>query len=138
MAAGGVAHSAVVTGMFTPSPPSFCVCVSNFLLFEAKGVLYTFGRGKHGRLGHGDVKDSNPEVVKAFEFKKIVWVSCGWQHTCALDSEGVLYTCKLLVFYNIVESHSLSKGGCGKQGQLGHSNRNDVKAPKMVRQQAVP
>jgi len=137
MAAGGVAHSAVVTGLLTPSAHSFVLCLT-FCCFKAKGVLYTFGRGKHGRLGHGDVKDSNPEVVKAFEFKKIVSVACGWQHTCALDSEGVLYTCKLLVFYNIVESHSLSKGGCGKQGQLGHSNRNDVKAPKMVRQQAVP
>ncbi len=87
--------------VYTSALPLPFVFVSlTFYCLKAKGVLYTFGRGKHGRLGHGDVKDSNPEVVKAFEFKKIVSVACGWQHTCALDSEGVLYTCKLLICYD--------------------------------------
>ena len=60
----------------------------------AGGLLYTWGRGEYGRLGHGsDVKD---KVVPALvdlgddESNFIADVSLGGSHSCALTCDGVV------------------------------------------------
>ncbi|KAK7503604.1 hypothetical protein BaRGS_00005143, partial [Batillaria attramentaria] len=59
------------------------------------GDLYTWGRTKLGRLGHGDlVRESTvstPACVQAFQMLQIrvEAVSCGGQHTLAITQQGV-------------------------------------------------
>ena len=58
------------------------------------GTLYTFGRGKYGKLGHGD---EQPRLVPRrvggeLEGVKVVAVSCGINHTAAVSEEGTLFT----------------------------------------------
>uniref|UniRef100_A0A3P8VBT7 RCC1-like domain-containing protein n=1 Tax=Cynoglossus semilaevis TaxID=244447 RepID=A0A3P8VBT7_CYNSE len=62
IAAGG-AHSACVT---------------------ASGELFTWGKGRYGRLGHGDSEDQ----LKP----KLVSVECGSQFSVALTKSGAVYT----------------------------------------------
>lgn len=40
--------------------------------------LYTWGEGKHHKLGHGDTQNVNqPKLVEALQDVKIVQVACG-------------------------------------------------------------
>ena len=83
-------------------------------------VLYTFGRGRCGRLGHGDEKDQRlPKLVSAFKGnvlgKRVETVACGWGHTVALDAEG-----------NV---HSF---GRGDNGQLGHGTETNEYSPRRI------
>ena len=64
------------------------------------GLLLTWGEGKHGELGHGNLhglgvqsKVSVPTVVKALGEKKAVDVACGSRHTAIITSGFELYTC---------------------------------------------
>jgi RCC1 and BTB domain-containing protein len=59
------------------------------------GSLYTFGRGKCGRLGHGDEEDQlAPKRVDPTEWsgKRVVSVACGRIVTAAIVDDGALYT----------------------------------------------
>jgi RCC1 and BTB domain-containing protein len=71
------------------------------------GHVYTFGEGKHGKLGHGDKenKTSPSLVVLALEGKHITQVQCGYDHTMALTSSGYVFT-----------------WGNAANGALGHGN----------------
>lgn len=59
------------------------------------GDLYTWGRTKLGRLGHGDLvregSVSTPACVQAFHLlqNRVEAVSCGGQHTLAITQQGV-------------------------------------------------
>jgi alpha-tubulin suppressor-like RCC1 family protein len=58
------------------------------------GHMYTFGRGKYGKLGHGDKENkSSPVLVKALLGKHITQVKCAITHTMALTSSGYVFTC---------------------------------------------
>ncbi|KAI0041832.1 RCC1/BLIP-II [Auriscalpium vulgare] len=94
------------------------------------GKVYSCGSGEKGQLGNGrtgehiatgnrtafDV-ESDPIPVKGIDDKKIVDVSCGQQHTIAIDDEGLV----LVWGYN---------GYC----RLGLGNQKDVLAPQVVPQ----
>ncbi len=71
IACGG-AHSAVIT---------------------AQGELYTFGKGRYGRLGHGDSDDQlKPKLVEALAGYRVVDVACGSgdaQTLCITDDDNV-------------------------------------------------
>ena len=74
------------------------------------GHMYTFGRGTHGQLGHGDRENqTSPVLVQALQGKNIIQVQCCVHHTMALTSSGYLFT-----------------WGYGENGQLGHDNSNEV------------
>jgi len=82
-----------------------------------KGVLYTWGYGKDGQTGHGDISDvSVPRAVSSLAQTHIVSVECGGSHTAALCKEGDLYV-----------------WGKGRQGQLGRGGEMEsVAAYKTV------
>jgi alpha-tubulin suppressor-like RCC1 family protein len=51
------------------------------------------GYGGYGRLGHGDEKSHlKPKLVKTLAGDFIVEVVCGWYHTIAITSKGLIYT----------------------------------------------
>ncbi|XP_071041635.1 X-linked retinitis pigmentosa GTPase regulator isoform X7 [Parasteatoda tepidariorum] len=83
------------------------------------GKLYTCGEGESGKLGLPDhaLKKSPLSVhcVSGFD-RKIVWVSCGGNHTIALTSDGKAYSF-----------------GNGYDGQLGLGSRLlDVATPHQI------
>ena len=83
------------------------------------GEVFTFGDGDNGRLGHGD-DDDEPiprriESLRGVCGMRVVQISAGCKHTVVLTSRGTVFTF-----------------GCGKHGQLGHSNLNDQVNPQMV------
>ncbi|XP_041128227.1 E3 ubiquitin-protein ligase HERC2-like isoform X2 [Polyodon spathula] len=93
VAAGG-AHSACVT---------------------ATGELYTWGKGRYGRLGHGDSEDQlKPKPVEALQGHRVVDVACGSgdaQTLCLTDDDTVW------------------SWGDGDYGKLGRGGSDGCKVP---------
>jgi alpha-tubulin suppressor-like RCC1 family protein len=74
----------------------------------SKGVLYTWGNGKHGELGDGFQEIRlNPQQINLATHggEPAVMVSCGASHTVVLTEAGCVWTC-----------------GDGRYGKLGHGN----------------
>merc|ERR1711924_436937 len=59
-----------------------------------QGLLYTWGHGEYGQLGHGDARNkSEPTPVKALRGRKVVQLALGTSHSaCTATEDGVLYT----------------------------------------------
>jgi alpha-tubulin suppressor-like RCC1 family protein len=56
------------------------------------GLLYTWGKGTSGALGHGDEKTVDvPTLVDSLKHLKIDQVACGWNHTCVLTDKGEVF-----------------------------------------------
>eukprot|EP00871_Galdieria_phlegrea_P002562 jgi/Galph1/3306/GphlegSOOS_G1989.1 len=67
------------------------------------GLVYTWGLGREGQLGHGEKADcSMAKPVDSLRNLEICQVACGGGHTAAVTKEGILYT-----------------WGRGRDGQLG-------------------
>eukprot|EP01012_Entosiphon_sulcatum_P012277 TRINITY_DN17670_c0_g1_i1.p1 TRINITY_DN17670_c0_g1~~TRINITY_DN17670_c0_g1_i1.p1 ORF type:complete len:456 (-),score=38.97 TRINITY_DN17670_c0_g1_i1:11-1378(-) len=83
------------------------------------GSVFTWGKGNHGCLGHGDASDSAlpaPAFRSANEpLIEIRQVACGFQNTAAVSESGVLYT-----------------WGDGAYGKLGHGDTKDRLWPTPV------
>ncbi|XP_066141939.1 E3 ubiquitin-protein ligase HERC2 isoform X1 [Euwallacea fornicatus] len=96
IACGG-AHSAVIT---------------------ACGHLYTWGKGRYGRLGHGDSEDQlKPKLVEALVGYKVVGVACGSgdaQTLCITDDDNVW------------------SWGDGDYGKLGRGGSDGCKLPMKI------
>ena len=57
------------------------------------GLLFTFGGGEHGQLGHNDrVNKLRPTLVQALEGIFVSQITCGWSHSVALTAKGRVYT----------------------------------------------
>ena len=56
-------------------------------------MLYTFGDGADGRLGHGDKerRTTTPALVQGLEGKHITQVQCGALHTMVLTSSDYVF-----------------------------------------------
>jgi len=88
-------------------------CSDSHTAIISNDRLFTFGRGEHGQLGHGDLQDQNrPKLVEGLD--NVTAVSVGGEHT-AMISNGRLYTF-----------------GLGAVGQLGHGNSENQSRPKLV------
>uniref|UniRef100_A0AAY4E4J6 E3 ubiquitin-protein ligase HERC2 n=1 Tax=Denticeps clupeoides TaxID=299321 RepID=A0AAY4E4J6_9TELE len=96
VAAGG-AHSACVT---------------------ASGELYTWGKGRYGRLGHGDSEDQlKPKLVDALQGHRVIDVACGSgdaQTLCLTDDDMVW------------------SWGDGDYGKLGRGGSDGCKVPMKI------
>ncbi|KAF4026258.1 hypothetical protein G4228_018565 [Cervus hanglu yarkandensis] len=96
VAAGG-AHSACVT---------------------AAGDLYTWGKGRYGRLGHSDSEDQlKPKLVEALQGHRVVDVACGSgdaQTLCLTDDDTVW------------------SWGDGDYGKLGRGGSDGCKVPMKI------
>ena len=80
------------------------------------GAVYTWGRGEHGQLGHGDENNQHtPERVEALASVGVRALACGSNHTAALTSDGAVYT-----------------WGYGDNGELGHGDDSNQHTPKRV------
>ncbi|OCT92505.1 hypothetical protein XELAEV_18015562mg [Xenopus laevis] len=96
IAAGG-AHSACIT---------------------AAGELYTWGKGRYGRLGHGDSEDQlKPKLVEALQGYRVMDIACGSgdaQTLCLTDDDTVW------------------SWGDGDYGKLGRGGSDGCKAPMKI------
>eukprot|EP00435_Cladocopium_sp_Y103_P053240 s468_g17.t1 len=81
------------------------------------GVLYTWGRGQNGRLGHGGQENELlPKPVEVLSGYPVGLVACGEFHTaCILQNAPHVYT-----------------WGLGLSGRLGHGDENDRLTPTFV------
>ncbi|XP_012936715.1 E3 ubiquitin-protein ligase HERC2 [Aplysia californica] len=96
IAAGG-AHSACIT---------------------SNGELYTWGKGRYGRLGHGDSEDqSRPKVLEALKGYRVVDMACG-----SGDAQTLCIT----------DDDSVWSWGDGDYGKLGRGGSDGCKVPMKV------
>ncbi|XP_063677273.1 E3 ubiquitin-protein ligase HERC2-like isoform X2 [Bolinopsis microptera] len=83
------------------------------------GALYTWGKGKYGRLGHGNNDDKMvpTKVTKEVEHVEFVSVACGSgdAHTLAVSSDGKVWS-----------------WGDGDYGKLGRGSCNSSAVPQVV------
>jgi len=79
--------------------------------------VYSWGRNAYGSLGHGDVKVMMmPKRIEAFRGKKITSVSCGGDHTFAIEDFGkAVYSFGSSIF-----------------GQLGHGDKSPQFLPRLL------
>ena len=82
-----------------------------------EGKVYSFGRGKRGRLGHGGNDDEFvPRLIEGVLVgKRVVGVAAGNQHTVVWTDKGKVY--------------SFGYGDCG---QLGHGDEEDELVPRLI------
>ncbi|KAL2717183.1 E3 ubiquitin-protein ligase HERC2 [Vespula squamosa] len=82
------------------------------------GWLYTWGKGRYGRLGHGDSDDQLvPKVVEALQDYKVIDVACGSgdaQTLCVTDDDNVW------------------SWGDGDYGKLGRGGSDGCKVPMKI------
>lgn len=84
----------------------------------SKGVVWTWGLGKDGRLGHGSQEDQlAPTCVEALSGTRIMQVACGGHHTAARGAGGRLWT-----------------WGFDDDGRLGHGAPGHQFTPAVVEQ----
>jgi len=87
---------------------------------DEKGVIYTFGQGDRGQLGHLMIADRinriEPMPRSVASLSGIVEVACGAYHTLALSKDGHVWA-----------------WGAGTYGQLGIGEKADSKVPMQVK-----
>ncbi|KAJ8000858.1 hypothetical protein DPEC_G00184750, partial [Dallia pectoralis] len=81
------------------------------------GVVFTFGSGHYGQLGHNSLSDElRPRVVGELWGAKVTQIACGRHHTLAL----------------VKPSNKIYSFGCGEQGQLGNGVHINQSVPLPV------
>ncbi|XP_038127022.1 probable E3 ubiquitin-protein ligase HERC3 isoform X2 [Cyprinodon tularosa] len=80
------------------------------------GAVFGWGKNRAGQLGLNDRQDrAVPCHIKFLRSQKVVYISCGDEHTAALTKDGGLFTF-----------------GDGSRGQLGHGASNNELLPRRV------
>ncbi|XP_030644117.1 probable E3 ubiquitin-protein ligase HERC4 [Chanos chanos] len=81
------------------------------------GLVFTFGSGSYGQLGHNSLRDElRPRIVAELWSSKVSQIACGRHHTLAF----------------IESSEKIYSFGCGEQGQLGNGQRTNQCVPLPV------
>lgn len=63
------------------------------IALAVSGVVYSWGNGESGLLGHGDCKSSDiPKKIEFFNAKNITFITCGGLHSIAITTNGELYS----------------------------------------------
>eukprot|EP00164_Ancoracysta_twista_P028227 GFYU01056152.1.p1 GENE.GFYU01056152.1~~GFYU01056152.1.p1 ORF type:complete len:318 (-),score=63.85 GFYU01056152.1:11-925(-) len=84
--------------------------------FSVDGVLFTWGNGEFGRLGHGNnVTQLLPVQLSLEKYGPVKVVACGFAHTAVVTENGALLT-----------------WGCGYKGPLGHGEERTLNTPRRV------
>ncbi|XP_047141184.2 probable E3 ubiquitin-protein ligase HERC1 isoform X1 [Hydra vulgaris] len=91
---------------------------SHTLALTKNGVVYSWGDGEFGKLGHGNVATQKlPKVIRGvFKNQIITFISAGSRHSAAITKDGDLYT-----------------WGEGEHGRLGHGDSSIQRVPTLVR-----
>jgi len=83
-----------------------------------KGELYTWGKGRYGRLGHGDGEDQlRPKVVEQLQNYHVIDVACG-----SGDAQTLCIT----------NNDAVWSWGDGDYGKLGRGGSDGCKIPMMI------
>jgi len=81
------------------------------------GVLFTWGRGQNGRLGHGGTENEMlPKAVDALAGQHVSQVSCGDFHTACV----------------ILNPTHVYAWGLGLSGRLGHGDETNCHMPTLI------
>uniref|UniRef100_UPI00398F60B6 probable E3 ubiquitin-protein ligase HERC3 n=1 Tax=Pristiophorus japonicus TaxID=55135 RepID=UPI00398F60B6 len=89
---------------------------SHSFALSVSGAVFAWGSNDHGQLGLNDMENRyHPTEVKLLDGKKMVYISCGGQHTATLTKDGLVFTF-----------------GAGRYGQLGHNTTTDELKPQLV------
>ncbi|KAJ8403638.1 hypothetical protein AAFF_G00349640 [Aldrovandia affinis] len=81
------------------------------------GLVFTFGSGKYGQLGHNSNRDElQPRLVAELWGSRVTQIACGRHHSLA-------YVSSLKTIYAF---------GCGEQGQLGSEQASNQNVPLPV------
>ncbi|XP_025777178.1 E3 ISG15--protein ligase HERC5 [Puma concolor] len=87
---------------------------SHTALLTKDGLVFTFGAGKHGQLGHNSTQNElRPRLVTELAGNRVTQLACGRQHTLAYVSD----LGKVFSF------------GSGKEGQLGNGGTHNQLIP---------
>ncbi|GAB6022018.1 RCC1 domain-containing protein 1 [Chamberlinius hualienensis] len=88
----------------------------HMLLLNENGVVYSFGQGSRGQLGHGDIEsESSPRVIECLEGIVVKQIAAGGWHSAALTNSGDLYT-----------------WGWNESGQLGRPITRNVQIHRVI------
>jgi len=64
-----------------------CGCYHSMIL-DSKGYVFTFGRGNHGQLGHGNIENCYyPKFVQYLKDKRSIDIAGGFYHSIILARE---------------------------------------------------
>ncbi|KAJ8965419.1 hypothetical protein NQ314_004172 [Rhamnusium bicolor] len=87
------------------------------LALTENGLVYSWGDGDYGKLGHGNcATHKQPErIAGPFLGKIIKYINAGYRHSAAITDDGRLYT-----------------WGEGDHGRLGHGDSNGRPVPTLV------
>ena len=88
------------------------------MVLTTDGKIFTWGRNNYGQLGDSGRQQSKENVPHEISLPKdisAVDIACGEEHAALLTSEGHVYT-----------------WGYGHDGELGHSAKTHVSAPKKI------
>lgn len=91
---------------------------SHSAAITSSGELYTWGKGRYGRLGHGDGEDQLfPKRVEAFQGYRVIDVACGSgdAQTLALTDDDCVWS-----------------WGDGDYGKLGRGGSDGCKVPVKI------
>lgn len=91
------------------------VSVSNthIIALTSDLMVFTWGEGRRGQLGHGEVESwrSRPHCVEALKAKSITRVGAGDGFSVFASDNGIIMTC-----------------GDGSFGALGHGGKDDIRS----------
>ncbi|XP_066241171.1 E3 ISG15--protein ligase HERC5 [Saccopteryx leptura] len=91
---------------------------SHTALLTKDGLLFTFGAGKYGQLGHNSTQNElKPCLVSELVGNRVTQIACGRRHTLAYVSD----------------SGKVFSFGSGKEGQLGNGGTQDQLTPRPMR-----
>ena len=88
----------------------------HYLALTEDSIVYSWGNGDGGRLGHGDsISCDEPTAIEALTDKGVTFIACGSTYSAAITTNGELFT-----------------WGRGSYGRLGHGFCDDIMVPTLV------
>ncbi|CAF0994212.1 unnamed protein product, partial [Didymodactylos carnosus] len=86
------------------------------IIISKSATVFTCGLNTSGQLGIGDTDPRfYPTNVKALQYQKVTYASCGEKHTVVITADGGVFSF-----------------GSGKHGQLGHNSTIDELLPRKI------
>ena len=109
-------HHKILNDVIGKRVISSSVKFNHAALVTESGEVYTWGKGSHGNLGHGDLSNhSIPNIVQALSDKVCIQIDCGNNHSAVLTNDGKVFTF-----------------GSGEYGKLGHGDNKNADLPRLV------
>ena len=94
----------------------FVACGSDHTLsIDDNGVIYSWGLGNYGNLGHGNTKEQlKPKLIEQLKDTSVTFCAAGSKHSMAISHNGTVYT-----------------WGHGEKGRLGNGDRRGTLVPEV-------